>query len=140
MVMSADRAGFDTTVLDYATELATAARSLLDRKRAARTAHERRTPLDAYRVRELAEMSHDIFENRNGFAQARRAFLTHQAATPTVSGLPTPRFPADQAAPLDRSRAGGGWSALTAKLAAIGVIRAPPRAGHPNYPRASRGT
>jgi putative two-component system hydrogenase maturation factor HypX/HoxX len=29
-------------------------------------------------VRELAEMSHDIFDDRNGFAAARHAFITKQ--------------------------------------------------------------
>ena len=35
-------------------------------------------PLEAYRVQELAEMSRDIFDDRHGFAAARRAFVTKQ--------------------------------------------------------------
>ena len=54
------------------------------RKRAARAEDERRKPLEAYRVEELAEMSRDIFDDRHGFAAARHAFVTKQkvAATP----------------------------------------------------------
>lgn len=76
-----DRAQFVTTVLDYATDLATGpnVRALVERKRATLTADEQRRPLETYRVRELAEMSHDIFDDRNGFAEARHAFLTNRA-------------------------------------------------------------
>ena len=42
--------------------------SLLAAKAAARRADEQRRPLLAYRVEELAEMSRDIFDDRNGFA------------------------------------------------------------------------
>ena len=71
-----DRAGFTSAVLDHAAELAAGSRALLDRKQAVREADEQRRPLETYRVRELAEMSHDIFEDRHGFAAARRAFLS----------------------------------------------------------------
>ena len=73
---------FPGAVLDYAASLAGG--SVLG-KRAARAADEQRRPLETYRVRELAEMSHDIFENRHGFAQARHAFLGKHA--PVAGGV-----------------------------------------------------
>ncbi|MEQ0562333.1 hydrogenase maturation protein [Amycolatopsis sp. NEAU-NG30] len=78
----AGRDGFAEAVLAYATDLAGSgrARALLRRKRAVREADEHRRPLETYRVRELAEMSHDIFDDRHGFARARRAFLTGRPA------------------------------------------------------------
>jgi putative two-component system hydrogenase maturation factor HypX/HoxX len=39
-------------------------------KRRRRESDDRRKPLEAYRVEELAEMSRDIFTDRNGFAAA----------------------------------------------------------------------
>ncbi|MEV6877334.1 hydrogenase maturation protein [Amycolatopsis sp. NPDC051128] len=95
---ASDRAGFLTTALDYATELAAGghANALLDHKRATRAADEHRRPLETYRVRELAEMSHDIFDDRHGFAHARRAFLTGRPAGPArpePPRLPAPRLP-----------------------------------------------
>ena len=78
---------FDDAVLDEATRLAAAPglQRLLEDKRAARAADERRKPLEAYRAEELAEMSRDIFDDRHGFAAARHAFVTKQkpSATPT---------------------------------------------------------
>ena len=53
---------------------------LLERKRAARAADERRRPLEAYRAEELAEMSRDIFDDRHGFAAARHAFVMKRPA------------------------------------------------------------
>ena len=53
---------------------------------------EQRRPLETYRVRELAEMSHDIFDDRDGFAAARRAFVTKQrAGTRGAAGQPPAR-------------------------------------------------
>jgi putative two-component system hydrogenase maturation factor HypX/HoxX len=43
--------------------------------------------LEAYRVEELAEMSRDIFDDRNGFAEARRAFVTKQKPVATPARL-----------------------------------------------------
>jgi putative two-component system protein, hydrogenase maturation factor HypX/HoxX len=37
--------------------------------------HDRRVPLDAIEIRELAEMSHDMFDDRLGFTAARHAFV-----------------------------------------------------------------
>ena len=55
---------------------------LLDAKRQALAADELRRPLEAYRIQELAEMSRDIFDDRNGFAAARLAFVTKQRSLP----------------------------------------------------------
>ncbi|MET9000966.1 enoyl-CoA hydratase-related protein [Amycolatopsis sp. NPDC004169] len=92
-----DRAEFAAAVLDHATELAAGGRAdaLVRRKQAAREADEQRRPLETYRVRELAEMSQDIFDDRHGFAGARRAFLTGRAAGPAPEPplLPSPRLP-----------------------------------------------
>ena len=93
-VVPGDHAIFDGGVLEYATELASdpAVAGLLDRKRAAREVDEQRRPLDTYRVGELAEMSRDIFDDRNGFAQARHAFITKAKAGALhhTSGRPEP--------------------------------------------------
>ncbi|HKN51205.1 MAG TPA: enoyl-CoA hydratase/isomerase family protein, partial [Amycolatopsis sp.] len=89
-----DRSSFNATVLDYATELAADAHVLLEQKRATRAADEQRRPLETYRIRELAEMSHDIFDDRHGFSQARHAFLTNQPTPPEPPWLPVPRLPA----------------------------------------------
>ena len=78
---------FDDAVLDEATRLAAVPglQRLLEDKRAARAADERRKPLEAYRAEELAEMSREIFDDRRGFAAARHAFVTKQkpSVTPT---------------------------------------------------------
>jgi putative two-component system hydrogenase maturation factor HypX/HoxX len=79
-VLSGDRATFDAAVLEHATALAAHDHlpRWLEAKTAVRDDDERRRPLETYRVRELAEMSHDIFDDRNGFAAARHAFVTKQ--------------------------------------------------------------
>ena len=56
--------------------------SLLERKRAARAADERRRPLESYRAEELALMRLDIFDDRRGFAAARHAFVTKPTRSP----------------------------------------------------------
>jgi putative two-component system hydrogenase maturation factor HypX/HoxX len=73
---------FDAAVLEHAFRLATAdgLGQRLAAKVAARAADERHRPLETYRIRELAEMSHDIFDDRHGFAAARHAFVTKQPA------------------------------------------------------------
>ena len=80
-------------MLDYAAQLAGRDDypQLLEQKQAARTAAEARKPLEAYRVEELAEMSRDIFDDRHGFADARRAFVTKQKPTTTPARLATHR-------------------------------------------------
>ena len=51
-------------------------RSARKRRQAkARRLAAERIPLDVYETRELAEMSHDIYTDRSGFAGARRAFV-----------------------------------------------------------------
>jgi putative two-component system protein, hydrogenase maturation factor HypX/HoxX len=73
---------FDAAVLDHAFRLATSdgLAQRLATKAATRAADERHRPLETYRIRELAEMSRDIFDDRHGFAAARRAFVTKQPA------------------------------------------------------------
>jgi putative two-component system hydrogenase maturation factor HypX/HoxX len=46
--------------------------------------------LAAYRVEELAEMSRDIFDDRNGFAAARQAFVMKEKSTGTPEHLLSP--------------------------------------------------
>jgi putative two-component system hydrogenase maturation factor HypX/HoxX len=77
-VLAGPPAAFEETVLEYAARLATRGDypSLLERKRAARAADERRRPLESYRTEELAMMRLDIFDDRRGFAAARHAFVT----------------------------------------------------------------
>ncbi|MBE1495902.1 putative two-component system hydrogenase maturation factor HypX/HoxX [Amycolatopsis lexingtonensis] len=95
---ASDREAFTAAALEYAAELADGprARALLARKRSARAADEQHRPLETYRVRELAEMSGDIFDDHRGFAGARRAFLANQPVpgTPSKSpAVPAPRQP-----------------------------------------------
>jgi len=84
-VLRAGRAAFDQAVLEHAGALAEHEHLplWLAAKAAARDDDERRRPLETYRVRELAEMSHDIFDDRSGFAGARRAFVTKKRPVPT---------------------------------------------------------
>ncbi len=100
---------FEDSVLDYAARLADRADypRLLQRKRASRTAHERRKPLEAYRVEELAEMSRDIFDDRHAFSAARHAFVTKQkpASTPTRIALHRPAVPSIDAGDVASQRA-----------------------------------
>ncbi len=79
---------FDAAVLERAFRLATDADlgQRLAAKAAARAADEQHRPLETYRVRELAEMSRDIFDDRHGFAAARHAFVTKQRPPAAPSG------------------------------------------------------
>ena len=90
-VVPGDREEFEAVVLDRARSLASSSgyEDLLDRKRRRRARDERRKPLDAYRTEELAEMSRDMFDNRSGFAQARRAFVGKQRPSATPGYLAT---------------------------------------------------
>lgn len=88
------RAGFDAAVLDHATELATGPElpAMLAAKAAARATDESFRRLKSYRLHELSEMARDIFDDRSGFAAARRAFVTKAPAVP--------RLPAQRLAPV----------------------------------------
>jgi putative two-component system protein, hydrogenase maturation factor HypX/HoxX len=79
-VVGGTRAEFDAAALHRAVELACGPDRvrMLGDKVLRRESDERRRPLAAHRHRELAAMSLDIFENRNGFAELRRAFVTKQ--------------------------------------------------------------
>jgi putative two-component system hydrogenase maturation factor HypX/HoxX len=61
-----------------------------------------RVPLDAYEARELAELSQDLFEDRNGFATARRAFVAKTRPTETPARLAL--LPTAQARPRHITR------------------------------------
>ena len=85
-VLPGDRAAFDGAVLAHARALAAHEHlpRWLEAKAAVRDGDERYRPLETYRVRELAEMSHDLFDDRSGFAAARRAFVTKQRPVPAA--------------------------------------------------------
>jgi putative two-component system hydrogenase maturation factor HypX/HoxX len=117
-VVSGSRDEAEQAVLEHARAWATSRRygTLLGDRRARRSADERRRPLEAYRAQELAEMSRDMFDDRRGFAAARRAFLTrqspggwHVATTPVPARAPAPvassvpaRVPVGPAPPAPR--------------------------------------
>jgi putative two-component system protein, hydrogenase maturation factor HypX/HoxX len=97
-VLAGPPGDFEEAVLRYANRLATGADHswLLERKRAARAADERRRPLEAYRSEELAAMNRDIFDDRRGFAAARYAFVSKRRGSSRVDVRPmsTPVPPA----------------------------------------------
>jgi putative two-component system hydrogenase maturation factor HypX/HoxX len=101
-IVPGDRSRFTEGVLDYAETLAAdpGLPGLLAERLARREAEEHRLPLETYRVRELAEMSRDIFEDRCGFAAARRDFLAKRPSR--APHLPEPRRPADRPGPPPR--------------------------------------
>lgn len=88
-VLPVDRTRFAAAALEYAAALADdpALPALLAQKQATRVADEEARPLETYRVRELAQMSHDIFEDRNGFADARRRFVTKTRTSAAPGGM-----------------------------------------------------
>ncbi|PZG05173.1 enoyl-CoA hydratase-related protein [Nonomuraea aridisoli] len=87
--VAGSRMEFERRVLEFAERLAAdpGYDRLLAARRQAREADERRKPLDAYRAEELAEMSRDMFDDRNGFRQARRAFVHKARAQATPEHL-----------------------------------------------------
>ena len=98
-VLRGPAAEFEDAVVDYASRLAGHGgyRRMLQRKCESRQADERGKPLEAYRVEELAEMSRDIFDDRNGFSTARHEFVTKQKPLSTPSRLAShrPAVPSD---------------------------------------------
>ena len=86
-VLGGDAAAFHDEVAELAASLAGRADQpqLLAAKRLQLEADTRRRPLEAYAAEELGEMSRDFFDDRLGYAAARRAFVlkTPPAATPT---------------------------------------------------------
>ncbi|MFI7705555.1 enoyl-CoA hydratase-related protein [Nonomuraea sp. NPDC049480] len=88
-VLGGSRLEFERRVLEYAERLAVDASydRLLAARGRAREVDERRRPLEAYRVEELAEMSRDMFDDRSGFRAARRAFVRKQRAGATPAHL-----------------------------------------------------
>ncbi|MGI5271845.1 enoyl-CoA hydratase-related protein [Nonomuraea sp. CA-218870] len=88
-VVPGSRQEFERVVLEYAGKLAASAgyARLLAVKREAWEADERRKPLEAYRVEELAELSCDVFGDRRGFGAARRALVHGRRPARTPSRL-----------------------------------------------------
>jgi putative two-component system hydrogenase maturation factor HypX/HoxX len=93
----------------YADWLAALADELADPRaaKAGRAAKARRLageriPLDVYEIRELAEMSRDIWADRSGFAAVRHAFVTKKRAESTPDRLRLPA--ADAQPPIARPR------------------------------------
>ena len=91
VVLAGDRTEFEAMVLDEARSLAAGSgyERLLAEKCRRRSRDERRKPLDAYRTEELGEMSRDMFDNRCGFAEARRAFVLKHKPNTTPAYLAT---------------------------------------------------
>jgi putative two-component system hydrogenase maturation factor HypX/HoxX len=92
-VLAGRPAEFESAVLEHASRLAGRDDypDLLRRRNAAREADERRKPIEAYRAEELAEMSRDIFDDRNSFSAARHAFVTKQKPTATPGRIASHR-------------------------------------------------
>jgi putative two-component system hydrogenase maturation factor HypX/HoxX len=69
-----------------------------------------RVPLDVYEARELAEMSRDLFEDRSGFAAARRAAVAgiRPTSTPARWAFPAPEPPRQIARPRPGTAAEAG--------------------------------
>ena len=96
-------AEFENAVLEHAARLAGRDDypELLERRNAAREADEGRKPIEAYRAEELAEMSHDIFDDRNSFSVARHAFVTKQKPTSTPRRIALHRVAITQSVDTD---------------------------------------
>ena len=105
-MMPGTRLAFERSVLEYAESLAAGDDygRLLAIKQQAREADEQHKPLGAYRVEELAEMSRDMFDDRNGFRQARQAFVHKRKVMATPEHLAAHRE-------LSGASAGSGASA-----------------------------
>jgi putative two-component system hydrogenase maturation factor HypX/HoxX len=88
-VLGGSRLEFERRVLEYAERLAVdpGYDRLLAGRRQVREVDERRKPLDAYRAEELAEMSRDMFDDQNGFREARRGFVHKVKAQGTPEHL-----------------------------------------------------
>ncbi|MFI6539850.1 enoyl-CoA hydratase-related protein [Nonomuraea sp. NPDC050547] len=88
-VLGGGRLEFERSVLEFAERLASGVEweALVAAKGSARADDERRKPLDAYRVEELAEMSRDMFDDRRGFRAARSAFVRKVRAEVTPGYL-----------------------------------------------------
>ncbi|MFC6901269.1 enoyl-CoA hydratase/isomerase family protein [Nonomuraea dietziae] len=92
-LLKGSREEFEQEVLEYAERLAGRDdyEELVRVKRERREEDERRKPLEAYRIEELAEMSRDMFDDRHGFAEARRAFVGKAKAVATPAHLASHR-------------------------------------------------
>lgn len=88
-MLGGDAAGFHDEAAELAASLAGRddLPQLLAAKRLQLEADARRRPLEAYAAEELGEMSRDFFDDRLGYAAARRAFVTK-----TPPGVTPPRI------------------------------------------------
>ncbi|MEV0387983.1 enoyl-CoA hydratase-related protein [Nonomuraea sp. NPDC050643] len=104
-VLAGSRLDFERRVLEYAERLAAdpGYDRLLAGRRQVREVDERRKPLDAYRAEELAEMSRDMFDDRCGFREARRAFVRKAKAVATPEHLARHRELSGASAPSGAS-------------------------------------
>jgi putative two-component system protein, hydrogenase maturation factor HypX/HoxX len=102
-----DPTAFDAAVAEYAHRLAgrDGHSAAVCEKQQRRESDERRKPLEAYRAEELAEMSRDLFTDRNGFAAARHAFVTKQNPSFTPHRLARHRPPAGPRTPAAAGQA-----------------------------------
>ncbi len=93
--LGGSRPEYEEAALAYARRLADRGNfeRVLQAKNDLRQADERRRPLETYRVAELAEMSRDIFDDRNGFREARRSFVHKHKADATPANLADHRAP-----------------------------------------------
>lgn len=93
--LGGSRPEFEEAALAYARRLADRGNfeRVLQAKNDLRRADERHRPLETYRVAELAEMSRDIFDDRNGFREARRSFVHKRRAEATPAHLADHRAP-----------------------------------------------
>lgn len=83
-------AAFDAWLTEVAARSADVGqwRAVLENK--ARRAAKTRWPLSYFETVELAEMARDMFDNRSGFTEARRAFVYKQRPSATPAKLATP--------------------------------------------------
>ena len=101
-VLPGGLAEFDQALMDYAARLAS------DKASGHSMPEPPTKPLDAYRAEELAEMSRDLFNDRNGFADLRRAFVTKRrpAVTPKQIAGHRPARPVEPERPSVSTTAG----------------------------------
>lgn len=92
-MLGGDAAGFHDEVAELAASLAGRddLPQLLAAKRLQLEADARRRPLEAYAAEELGAMSRDFFDDRLGYAAARRAFVTKTPPRETPTRIATHR-------------------------------------------------
>lgn len=88
-VLPRDSVGFEAALSAYVEQLVPQAANAqwLRAKQNRFAADAARKPVEAYGIEELAEMSRDLHDDRNGFAQARNEFVTKKKPTSTPARL-----------------------------------------------------